>query len=56
MAKVTKHALKEVFKDWGNYKVVENCVYLYDNTALHDKKFTELVKLHVVKIQLDLFT
>lgn len=48
--------LREVFKDWGNYKVAENCVYLYDNIVLQDKKFMELVKLHVVKIQPDLFT
>lgn len=51
-----KENLKDILKEWGNFKFKENCVYLYDNAYLQDKKFIDIVKAHGIKIQLDLFT
>lgn len=51
-----KKNLKEILSGWGNYKFKENCIYLYDNAFLQDKKLIEVLKAHNIKIQLDLFT
>lgn len=48
--------LKETLSGWGNYKIKENCIYLYDNIFLQDKKLIAILRDHKIKIQLDLFT
>lgn len=48
--------LKKTLSEWGLYKAEENCIYLYNNSYLTNKKLTNLLKSHKIKIQLDLFT